>query len=146
MDQPVFSPNLPEHREISSRARVDSQVENHKIACSLPDMLTKSMVVSNQISPWDSAWQRDRFWGEIPAQGHPNEAKWIPEQLGAKVRWTSLSQISLHKMRFNFLKSYSQIPDRGEESSGIHLPEISCKTPEELDVQQTRCPLQNPCV
>lgn len=48
--------------------------------------------------------------------------KLILDQLGAKVRWTSLSQISLHKTRFTFLKICSQIPDQGEDSSGIHLP------------------------
>lgn len=46
-------------------------------------------------------------------QGHANETKWVREEFGPEVPWTSLNQISLCKIMLNFENLLSSSRARG---------------------------------
>lgn len=108
-------------RKLSWWPNMDSQVEGYKILYYLPDVLTKCIIILNQISFWTPCRRGI-------ASGEKHYFKEIQMKHNRFLRSLELKSCGQVWIRYlcarlgSILKIYTQIPDQKEESSGIHLP------------------------
>lgn len=108
-------------RKLSWWPNMDSQVEGYKILYYLPDVLTKCIIILNQISFWTPCRRGI-------ASGEKHYFKEIQMKHNRFLRSLELKSCGQVWTRYlcarlgSILKIYTQIPDQKEESSGIHLP------------------------
>lgn len=118
----IMEPSEPNKklRKLSWWPNMDSQVESYKILFYLPDIVTKHEIVLNQNAFWTQCRRGITSGGKCYFKGMQMKQSGFVKSLELKSRGQVWIRFLCARL-CSILKTYSQVPEQEEESSGIHL-------------------------